>query len=247
MVKSIIIIFFCFFSVTLQLHSQIYSDTARGEVGDEIIININIPDSITAIGINSISGKFFITNPTVFYPDSLTSGNNININNKELVRQNDSIWNFNIELQKPLDSISEVIVKLFGEALAGTDSICILKFTGVKLNDTLIHDFDAVIYTHTSGTPLPYIRFAKLDQNFPNPVQGGSSTKWHYIIDKPSIVEFYIVDYRGKETFLTNLGEQAKGIHEYIFTPEMGFSSGLYWMKLRTNTGESLVPFIIAK
>jgi len=233
--------------VTLNLQSQIYSDTARGEVGDEIIVNINIPDSISATGINSISGKIFITNPTVFYPDSLSSGNNIIINNNELVRQNDSVWNFNIEIQKPQDSISEVIVKLCGEALAGTDSLCTLRFSDVIMNNFPINDFNAIVITNTSGTPLPYIRFAKLDQNFPNPVPGGSSTKWHYIIDKPSIVEFYIVDYRGKETFLTNLGEQANGIHEYIFTPELGFSSGLYWMKLKTNTGESLVPFIIAK
>ncbi|MCL5991986.1 MAG: hypothetical protein M1419_07785 [Bacteroidetes bacterium] len=246
MLKSIVIILFLF-SMAQFSFCQIFTDTVRGEVGDEVFININVPDSISSIGINSMSGKFLISNSTVFYPDSISNVSNYSLMKDSIFNNFDTVWYFNIEFYNIIDSTADIIFRLNGEALAGTDSVCILKFRNVKLNDIDINDFDAVVITHTSGTPLPYIRFAKLDKNYPNPVPGGSSTKWHYIIDKPSIVEFYILDYRAKETFLINLGEQSTGIHEYVFTPDMGFSSGLYWMKLRTNTGESVVPFIIAK
>lgn len=244
MSKSIAFIFFFLFVMGNYALSQIYTDTARGEVGDEIFININIPDSISDLGKNNLSGKILISNPTVFYPDSISNAIDYYLKKDTVINNFDTVWYFNIEFNNIIDSTSETVIKLFGEAIAGTDSICILKFTEVKLNDISINDFDATIITHTSGTPLPYIRFAKL---YPNPVEGSNSIKWHYIIDKPSIVEFYILDYRAKETFLINLGLQSTGIHEFIFTPEMGFSSGLYWMKLKTNTGESVAPFMIVK
>ncbi|OGU41411.1 MAG: hypothetical protein A2X61_13165 [Ignavibacteria bacterium GWB2_35_12] len=246
MLKSITLIFFFVLAITHYSQSQIKADTSRGEVGDEILINIIIPDSITATGINSLNGKILITNPTVFYPDSISNASDYFLIKDDVFNNNDNVWNFEIEFEKGLDSSGEINIHLYGEALAGTDSICILKFRNVKLNDIDINDFDAVVITHTSGTPLPYIRFAKLVNYYSNNEESFPSI-WHYLIDKPSIVEFYLIDVRGKETFLVNLGEQSEGIHEYIFTLEMGFSSGLYLMKLKTNTGESVVPFIISK
>ncbi|TAL68427.1 MAG: hypothetical protein EPN82_10560 [Bacteroidetes bacterium] len=244
--KTILIINIFFLMTRFSL-SQIYSDTAIGEVGDELSVNINIPDSNTTFGTNKFSGTIFITNPTVFYPDTIISTLDFLITKNDLKRKSDSLWNFYIELQKTSDTTSGIKISLKGEALAGTDSVCTLDFSNIKLNNKPIKDFSILIITHTLGIPSSYYRFARLKQNFPNPIEEGGFTKWHYNLDKPSVVEFYIIDYRAKETFLINLGEQSYGIHEYIFEPGMGYTSGVYWMKLKTNSGESIQPFVIVK
>ena len=229
------------------LNAQNYSDTVRASVGDELTLRIQFQDSVLKNGINNLEANIYLTNPTVFYPDSINLSNDFIITNDSLSRITDSLWYFNIEFQKDSNSTFPLIFTLSGEALAGTDSSCVVNHTNIRLNNKPIKDINILIITNPDGFHSHYYRFSKLEQNFPNPVKNGEDTKWHYNLDKPSVVEFYIIDYRGKETYLTGLGEQSFGIHEYIFTPGMGYSSGLYWMKLKTNSGESLQPFVIVK
>ncbi|MBI5325354.1 MAG: hypothetical protein HZB41_08815 [Ignavibacteriae bacterium] len=247
MLKPIFIIIIILFIFKQNCVSQIQAQYAEGITGDEIQIIITVPVSFATIGINALEGKIHLSNPTVFYPDSITNLSGFIMTPDITQNIHDSAWIFKTEFEKSNSNDSLIYLMLYGEALAGTDSTCFLKFTGIKLNEISVNDFTTKVTIHRGSIPSNYIRFAKIIKYYPNPVEDERPTKWYYLIDKSTIVEFYIIDYRGKETFLVNLGEKSIGIHEFDFTPEMGFSSGWYWMKLKTTIGESISPFVIAR
>ncbi len=226
--------------------SQIVKDTLRGTVGEELCINFSLLNDTTIIGSSmTFRGKFKLSNPTVFYPENLVKNDKHTIAEATIKRFNDSIYTFSIIMNDIAVSDKFIGFSLCGEALAGSDSICVVYFTDDTLNDYDYDNFKCVIITKSIGTPLPYIRFATLEQNYPNPVPGGISTKWFYRIDKTSEIVFSVIDYLGRETVVEKLNEQPEGINEFSLVPSLFFISGLYWLKMTTNSGSVIKPFII--
>jgi hypothetical protein len=95
------------------------------------------------------------------------------------------------------------------------------------------------IVTTSVGTPIPYVRFATLERNYPNPIRSGSRTTWAYRIDKPSRVIFHFYNIAAAETFVQDLGLQPGGIHLFSFTPTIETASGMYIVRMETNTGDA--------
>ena len=89
------------------------------------------------------------------------------------------------------------------------------------------------------GPPLPYIRFATLEQNYPNPVPSGTSTTFAYRIDRRSEVVFHIYNLLGQELVTAELGEQELGPHIFVFVPYPTMPTGAYLVRLVTNSGSA--------
>jgi hypothetical protein len=217
-----------FFLLKISVFAQ--SDTARGIVGEKVELRLVIDKPDTEIV--KISGQFLLSNPTVFYPEEFLKADSV-----VLKRENDSVYLFSFSAR---DTIF-----LKGEALAGSDSLCEISFRNVTIDGIAVGDFKGTIITESIGAPLPYIRFATLEEGFPNPVYRGQEVTWAYRLDKPSNVQFAFYTILGKEILLKDLGEQPLGIRTFSLRPDIDFAAGVYWVRLKTDFGESLQQMMV--
>jgi hypothetical protein len=225
--------------------AQVSFDTTRGIVGDELILKIRIiPVSNSKNTV--MSGELKLSNPTVFFPDSLASADNF-IFKDTLNRINDSTYYFSFEISGYQSDQNELIVCLYGEALAGNDTICKLSFTKLLFNGFPVSDKETIVLTNAVGSQIPYIRVIRLEQNYPNPVYYGNSTKWVYYLDVESRVVFSIFNSLMQDNEVLDLGFQQRGRHELDWTPPGNISSGLYWMFIITNYSIDFKNFTIIK
>ncbi len=218
----------CFFLLKTAAFAQ--SGTAHGIVGEKVELRLIIDKPDTEIA--KISGQLLLSNPTVFYPEEFLKAESV-----VLKRENDSVYSFSFSAR---DTIF-----LKGEALAGSDSVCEISFKNVTIDGISVSDFKGIIITESIGAPLPYIRFASLEEGFPNPAARGETITWAYRLDKASNVTFGFYTLLGKEILLKDLGEQTATIHTFSLTPDVDFAAGVYWVRLITNSGESLQQMMV--
>ncbi|MEO5929196.1 MAG: T9SS type A sorting domain-containing protein, partial [Candidatus Kapaibacterium sp.] len=210
-------------------------DTARGLVGEHLRVRIIIPPGGPAAGPAVLKGTLRLSNPTVFFPDSLIAARAGELTAYSLTARKDSIYDFSISLLR--DTAVADTLYLAGEALAGSDSVCLLLLSDLTLDGTPRESASGAVFTRSVGAPLPYVRFAILDQNYPNPARQGSPTTWAYRIDRLSDVRFYFYNVTGAELFVADLGNQPIGPHTFIYTPGIDVPCGVYLVRLVTNSG----------
>lgn len=222
---------------------QVSVDTARGVVGKTVAVPIRLETAGGNGWKNSVtlSGRIRLSNPTVFYPQRFIAPLGDSVVDAMLRAEKDSIYIFSLTLLRDSTgrTAGDTLAYLAGEALAGSDSICLLRFEDLSLDDTPAADAAGAVITRSIGPPLPYVRFATLEQNYPNPVARGRATIFAYRIDKRSDVRFHIYNLLGQELFVAQVGDTDIGPHLFIFVPEPTMPAGAYLIRLVTNSGSA--------
>ncbi len=233
---------------------QLRVDNARGIVGEQIRIPIRLTSSTTTTS-GRLEGILIVSNPTVFYPEGFLAPRGSMIQEGSITRRNDSVFTFSCTVQRlvPMQS-RDTLCLLYGTALAGSDSVTTIRLRDMILRTasdsrTLqVSPTSATVTTRTLGIPLFYIRFAKLEQSYPNPAVRGSVVRWRYRIDKASEVSLKIYTILGQEVMTIEQGTKPLGNHSIEFVPDViRFGQGLYLARLITNTGEDTKFFSIAE
>lgn len=229
--------------------SQFYGDRAAGYVGEIIDSPVHfICDTTLNISKFKITGSLFVSNPTVFYPEQFKTTVGKITDDTKIVRVNDSIYNFVVGIggfatKYPVDTIT---FYLSGELLAGYDTVCNLKFFNMELDTLRQNNFVDTVYSFTKGPVMRYIRLARLDEGYPNPVWPGTSVTWNYNIDKPSDVVFTIYSVLGEEVLERKIFSNA-GLQQFVLSFDNTFAAGYYILKFSSNSGDDIKPFIILK
>ncbi len=218
--------------------AQLVVDTTRTIVGAStaVVVRLQEADALPA-GRVTLGGTLRLSNPTVFFPQRFLAPSGSRVLESSLVAEKDSIYNFSLTLER--DSAGDTLFVLGGEALAASDSLCILRFEDLSLAGSSINDASGVVISRSVGPPLPYIRFATLEQNYPNPVPSGTTTAFAYRIDRRSEVTFHIYNVLGQELVTEQLGEQPLGPHIFVFVPYPTMPTGAYLVRMVTNSGSA--------
>lgn len=226
--------------------SQLYSENVIGLIGSKINIPIYLDSNFeSGSDIITIQGVLTLEKPEVFIPEKFKSSNyDLEYN---FVRINNSTYNFNLIIRNITKPYKNPVIYLNGEALASSDTICYLLFDGIYINNQQYNEFSSNVILSNYDIPMPYIRLAVLEQNYPNPVNSGNQTTWVYKIDKNSKVIFKMYNLLMKEVFAEDLGDINKGVNEYIFKYSSEFSAGCYWMSLNADSEVVYKKFLIIK
>jgi hypothetical protein len=220
--------------------AQIAIDTARGLVGGHPRLAVHLPAD-PAGGTVTLAGTMKLSNPTVFFPERFIAPAGDTIVDTTLTALKDSIYTFSVTVARAASPRAggDTLLYLEGEALAGSDSLCVITFPDASLGGSPATLPAGRVITKSIGPPLPYVRFAILEQNYPNPVPRGASTIWAYRIDRFSDVRFYFYNLLGQELEVIDLGEKEIGPHTFTYTPGITMPSGAYFVRLVTNTGSA--------
>jgi hypothetical protein len=223
------------------MRAQVVADTARGLVGGKVRLVLRDPaGTVGRPGSATLTATMQLSNPTVFYPERFSAPAGDSVVSYTLKALKDSIYQIAVTIRREANSAAgDTLCYLDGEALAGSDSVCRVSIFNVALADQSLPDISAAIITRSIGPPLPYVRFAILEQNYPNPVPRGASTTWAYRIDKRSDVRFHFYNPLGEELFVAHLGDQDIGPHTYVLTPALDMPTGAYLVRLVTNSGSA--------
>jgi hypothetical protein len=221
----------------------------KGLIGQEVRIPLLLAGVASKGTPLVLSGTLKLGNSTVFFPERFISPDGDSILGFALTAVTDSVYSFSVTLRNNTTPRSggDTLVYLAGEALAGSDTNCTIAILSPLLNGTPIAEARDLLTTRSIGPQLPYVRFATLEQNFPNPIRRGQKTTWGYRIDKLSEVTFIIYSLLGQELDIIELGEQTIGPHTFTYTPGFTAPSGVYWVRLVTNSGLADKPFHIVR
>lgn len=226
------------------LYSQIQIDSAFGKIGQSTEMAITINPELLEQNI-IIEGKFKLSNPTVFYPDSLTCPNSAL--NCTLNRLNEFDYEFAVTGLLSEDFSDSLTISIVGELLAGYDSICVLNFEFIKIGSNTISDLSGIVLSESIGTPLPYVRKSDLSLNYPNPILAGESTEWTYKLDIASNVRFIIYDICGKIYEDIDLGFVPPGQHKFVFQTNPTFAAGAYLIHFLSTSASNKRMFMVIK
>lgn len=228
--------------------AQLTIEPARGIVGKEARVVVLL-SGLDGAGASTFTGLLKLGNSTVFFPERFIAPTGDSVAGFSLRAVNDSLYDFSFTLMNIANPrpARDTLVILTGEALAGSDSICAITLIDVMNNGVPVGTATSLIITSSIGPPLPYIRFATLEQNYPNPIRRGQSTTWGFRIDKPSEVRFIIYTDLGQELEVVQLGLTGIGPHTFTYTPGLTQPSGIYWARMITNTGIAEKPFHIMR
>jgi hypothetical protein len=222
--------------------AQITVDTVEAVVGQEarIVVRYSGPLYELAPPVE-VKGRVKLGNSTVFYPQRLLFAPGDTITAPALKRLSDSIYTFSFTIApaRPARPGKDTLFTIAGEALAGSDSLCTVEISSASVGGFAAATASGIIHSTSIGTPFPYVRFARLEQNYPNPVPAGSGTTWAYRIDKASQVYFRIYDAAGRQVVDADLGEQPLGIHTFTLADASFLANGVYFVVMSTNSGDA--------
>lgn len=243
------IIFFCIISIlatTLTTMAQEYSDTISCEVGVESYKLVQFTDNQTS-GPRSLSGKIIISNPTVFYIDSLQLISQAGItHNAALTRIHDTLYSFSVEDNSSACSDCNMFA-LYGTPLAGNDTVCVVTFSDLIYNGTQTTPFIILIKSDPLITPLPYLKAVKMQENYPNPATPAGPTYWRYRIDRATDIIFNLWNMQGCLIAQFKDFKDKPGYYTYRMEIAPEYSSGMYYFEIITNTGRDSKKFIIIR
>lgn len=190
----------------------------------------------------ALEGRVLLSNPTVFFPREWLGGNRTTLLERSLTRLNDSVYTFAVRFRCASSQACDSLLRLRGEILAPSDSVCTIRLYNMRLTDSRgsrgIASTSAVLRVESIGTPLPIIRVPSLTQNAPNPVMRGESTSWGYRIDEASDVTFSIFTTTGQEIARLERKNQPRGAHTETWAPIGLQSGGVYYVRFSCSTGE---------
>lgn len=230
--------------------AQILAGNTHGFVGKEVQLPLRLANGVDTGATITIEGAFQLSNPTVFFPERFAVAAGDTATAQRLTKLTDSTFTFAITIRTGSATPraeGDTIVRLAGEALAGNDSVCVVSFSSLRLNGGEVGAAIGIITTTSIGTPRPYVRFATLEQNYPNPVLRFTPTTWAYRIDKDSPVKLILYTDLGEEYTILDQGFVPAGIHLITFTPGYDVSVGVYWARLVTNSGEAHKPMHVLR
>ena len=230
--------------------AQILAGNAHGFVGKEVQLPLRLANGVDTGAVLTIEGAFQLSNPTVFFPERFVVAAGDSLIAPRLTKLTDSTFTFALTVRTSSATPraeGDTLFRLAGEALAGNDSVCVVSFGNLRLNGGEVGAAIGTIITTSIGTPRPYVRFATLEQNYPNPVLRFTPTTWADRIDKDSPVKLILYTDLGEEYTILDQGFVPAGIHLITFTPGYDVSVGVYWARLVSNSGEAYKPMHVLR
>lgn len=226
-----------------KLFGQFRLDTVNGLVGKELALSMIVDKEQGVPQGNelTLSGSIKLQRPTVFYPQAVRGGAGVTIDEYSLTRLTDSTYDFAVRFGLDHELLpNDTLFTFAGEALAGSDTLSLIYFSNLLLNGERLPDQTGKVRVTSIGSNSRYIRFATLDPGRPNPTKTGLTVRWGFRIDKKSDVTFKIYDMLGQEVWVDELGELDQGTYVNTFTPDWFFPSGMFVVRMITNSGEAL-------
>lgn len=213
------------------LNANVSIDSVKSNIGEHVKLSIIISD-YTFKNLNEIAFNFELSNPTVFYPDSITC----DIPDRLLIFHNLGNGKYEVAINNIKGAFisGSLVITIHGEMLAGYDSICYVTFPFFRINDNEYKDLNTVVYSKSLGTPLPYIRRSALSINSPNPVIAGNSTEWGFRTDAPIEVTFWIYELSGRLLEKIDYGLAEPGMHKFVYSTAATFAAGTYLITMIT-------------
>ncbi len=241
--KFVLLLFFIFAN-SLICDVFISGTGSNGNVGDTICNSIIIQSENPLEKVMLIEGIVQLSNPLVFYPLDMLADSDFEIIENNINRENDSIYKIRLKINIKSKPVRELKINFCGELLAGNDSVCSVNFTNVQINFNSANDFEIDIKSYNLGSKFPYLRFARLLQNAPNPVTAGSNTNWTYTIDIPQNINFLVYNLVGKLMYEEKRKIESPGTHIYDLLIDNLTYPGIYYFILDgeyTRVGRSFV------
>ena len=223
------------------VRAQVAVDTADAIVGKTVSLPFLFDRADTLLPGTALtfSAELLLTRPTVFYPQTLTAGPALSVTASEIEQRTDSTYRISLSLHVDGEvDAGDTLFLLNGEALAGSDSATDLVMTQVSVDGAAHADLIGRIRSASVGSRLPYVRFAILNPGRPNPTETGRLVTWGFRIDKRTEVEFRIYDMIGRLVNFHRYGILDQGVYLHTFTPDPAFPSGMFIVRLITNSGE---------
>lgn len=235
------------FFILLSLNAYSFSvpDTTIGLVGEEAAIMIDISDD----NISIVSGRFKISNKTMFYPKRLESETgvieefNLKVDSSTFNRSF-SIYDFSFVYEKSTGNQ----LQLIGEMLAGNDTITTIEFYDINVNGSTIND-TLITYLSTDNRygNLIYVQRARILNVFPQPLVGNKEFTVEFEIHSDRRVKFLITTIDGRELEVREFESYSKGIHQERFRFETQISSGVYQIVMDTDGFDDFKQFVFIK
>ena len=225
----------CFFSICSLQSQEIDLYCIAGDTSSVVVsVQSTMADK------NIFSGSIVFDNPTVAYLDS------IHINNESINIQRvkpDSILIPEHELSPALS----YNIQFFFKALAGNDTITDIHLVNFELNDEPISDSLIRFHNLPIGGSVPYLKFAELNNCYPNPVTPYTGAHFRYFIDRSSKIRFTLVDPIGQQRIVQTIAKQSVGEHLLYITIDHTYSTGAYYLIMDTDTGSAKRKFWVIR
>ncbi|MBX3042663.1 MAG: hypothetical protein KIT33_01065 [Candidatus Kapabacteria bacterium] len=168
-------------------------------------------------------------------------------NNSEIEAELSKVnyYDYNLEVNiPPSDSIAII---LNSEVLAGNDSIFDISLTNISINDSQYNPQSASYFVKTLNNELPYLRFTKITNVYPNPFSGNGLLNIEYYNDIIGEVEFHLFDYLSRTEKIKTVQNNTPGFQSVSLEINPYILSGLYYLEVRTKFRGNFVPIIIIK
>lgn len=234
MIKFLLLIILSYnlFAFTVQ-------DTVIAKIGEKYEIEFQF-DSLQ--GNCTFSGTIILDNPTMIYPEGIEIING-NYSAFSFIRQNDSTYNFDISFE--INQGTKLY--LMGEALAGNNTVSLVKFVGMKINNEEIEEASTIIKTDSQFGNLIYYTRDRILGFYPNPLRKGEQINIRFETGAERNVKFLFYNESGlliKKTdeFRVSAGENTYGM---LFGIEQ--SSGAVYFIMQTDGFDDSSRFIYIK
>lgn len=219
--------------------AQISATEASGLVGKSASIYFVLNAGFSGDSIQ-FESNFKFEDPTVFYPQRIEAFGESTLLFHSLERITDTTWSISFAIEKLGGfKTGDTVASLAGECLAGADSTTLLTFSEAELNSSSVLSFESKVTTVSVGPNLPYVRPPTLDPGRPNPTTTGRTITWGFRIDELSEVCLVFYTILGEEIGRTDFGIIEKGVYVTSYVPSIELPTGIYVVRLITNSGEA--------
>lgn len=236
--------------VQAQTPSELRIESTRGVIGGKINVPLRLP-KLDSTHVNvplTLEGRFILSNSSVFFPLEWQFPQGAQNLASRLTRVNDSTYTFVVQSRRTANLPNDTLAYLRGELLAGSDTVTAISMRELRFTDArgsrTIPTTTGTIFNDFVDVVGPFVRFAQLQMNAPNPVLRGSPTSWAYTIDVPSDVVFTIYNLAGEEVERIER-KQIRGSHVETWNPRPNIAAGAYFVRFTSNSGDVLQRFVI--
>lgn len=187
-----------------------------------------------------VSGIVNVSNTSILYIQNIQ----INGVNAHLTRLNNIV---SFDAIAETNNYHQVTISLKMLSLAGNDTLGTIKIQNLKIDEQIIDDLLSIVHIKKPYFRDYYIRLAWIEQVYPVPVQSSENINLIFNIDYASNCEIYLYDVSGKNSFSHPLGYCLAGMNHKIISLNDQISAGLYYLFLKTPTGEDFKKIMIVK
>ncbi len=231
-----------------QTTPQLRIESARGALGE----TISVPFRLVGRGLQgetmTLEGRLVLSNSSVVFPVEWQFPQGAQNLASRLMRVNDSTYNFVVNCRRTSTSNHDTLAYLRCEILAGSDTVSQIRASNMRYTDSrgssAIPDVSGSIFATILDVSVPFVRFAQMQANAPNPVVRGTATRWAYTIDAPSDIIFYIYNIGGEEVERIER-KQGRGSHIETWIPRGNIAAGTYFVRFTSNSGDVVQRLVI--